>query len=560
MAATQACLDAIAAMPPPLNKQCPGICSQTDFIDNTHCSALRVPVNTPILTKDTTVNPPIYCYCCCSCFAQDTPIEKSPGTWVMVQDIEAGDTILAAGSNLDWQPTKVKTRSGSTTSAAVTGLYLIFYTMEEEQTPRQVLVTPGHLFLLAESRTLKAVQFLAPGDRLSQADGGVATVTLGIRSEQPVPTTIHTLALEGDFDGSDLTGHLVNTNGLVSADFAVQIHYEASQDDGPEAAAPLEIGSPEYIALHHSDETVDSLNAIMPRHFGFETPHSLVRVPNSAKRFVTEAEADRLLANATFGALGDASPRVAAQRVIALARTVFSDVVFLIDWREARPNAYAFVDAGQKIVLIAGGFLRIHGVYSELPLMAAIAMAARLDGKACVCEADYFAYAYGLREMVTDTLFLDIVTRAQTQFDSLVALIGTVPNSGTDPCHDPALDCRQLTLNNALSFQGVPPCGQTPVDLELLRATLAADRASIDVTFSAPVETGSGATAANYSLLPAANILSAAVDADNPARVTLTMEPLAAADRILLSVEHVASRDNLPLPSGGAHVIVTQQP
>ncbi|HYN46991.1 MAG TPA: hypothetical protein VES64_09900 [Allosphingosinicella sp.] len=509
-----------------------------------------------MITRDPTFGPNGgYCYCCCSCFTRDTPIEKSPGSWVMVQDIEAGDTILAAGTDLAWQPTKVKSRSGSTSSAAVTGLYLIFYNMDGEENPRQVLVTPGHLFLTSDSRVLKPVQFLAPGDRLAQADGKSATVVLGVRSGQPVPTSIHTLCMDGSYDGSDLTGRLVNTNGLVSADFEVQVRYEAEHADEGEDALP-EIGSPEYIDRHHSDETVDKLAVQMPREFAFETGHGMVRVPNAAKRFLTDAESDHLATVATFSALGNAGPRVAAQRVIALARTVFSDVFFVIDWRETTPNVYAFIDGGQKIVIMNGGFLRIREVYSELALLAAITMAARLDGKECVCEADYYAYAYGLRELVTDTTFVDIVTRALTQITALFGLIGTAGRGGSDPCHDPAMDCRQLTIGNALAFQGVPPCGEPARNLELVRASLSSDRAQIDVVFSAPVEKSSASAVKNYSLLPKARIQSATVDSDNPTRVVLRINAAAQSPRILLIVEHVVSQDNLPLAEGGANIVV----
>src|SRR6185503_18430410 len=102
------CQAKISAMPPPLNVACPNICGDANFIAGTHCSALGMPMESPFITRDPSYGPNGgYCYCCCSCFTRDTPIEKSPGAWVMVQDIEAGDTILAAGSDLAWQPTKV---------------------------------------------------------------------------------------------------------------------------------------------------------------------------------------------------------------------------------------------------------------------------------------------------------------------------------------------------------------------------------------------------------------------------------------------------------------------
>ena len=200
---TQVCLDRIAAEPPPLNKQCPDICSKDNFINGTHCSAMGLPVDTPFITFDPTLNGGAggYCYCCCSCFTAGTAIEKTPGTFVMVQDLEAGDLVLAAGADLVWKSARVKYRSGATKSSNISGLYLVFYQLKGEAEPRSILATPGHLFLMAESRRLKSVQQLVPGDLLAQPDGGAAEVIFGMRNEDPIPTSIHTLRMEGDFDG-----------------------------------------------------------------------------------------------------------------------------------------------------------------------------------------------------------------------------------------------------------------------------------------------------------------------------------------------------------------------
>ena len=109
------CEQNIKAMPPPLNVPCPTICQTTRYIDNTHCSALGVPMDTPIFTEDPDCRgkgKPCYCYCCCSCMAKDTPLEQSPGEFVLVQDVANGDQLMVCDKALNWKPGVVKTASG----------------------------------------------------------------------------------------------------------------------------------------------------------------------------------------------------------------------------------------------------------------------------------------------------------------------------------------------------------------------------------------------------------------------------------------------------------------
>jgi hypothetical protein len=109
-----------------------------------------------------------------------------------------------------------------------------------------------HLFLLANG-TLRPVQRLSPGDRLRGADGGVAEVVAAVAGT----ASLRWAGIElGAFDGVDLDGHLLNTAGLVSADFAVQVAYFTGHLDPKLLAAPTHadpqplVGSAAYRSLH----------------------------------------------------------------------------------------------------------------------------------------------------------------------------------------------------------------------------------------------------------------------------------------------------------------------
>src|SRR6185503_16881439 len=86
-------------------------CASISFAIGVHCSK-----SVPPLDPDTPIGPqldpnlngpnkPGFCYCCCSCFAGNTPIEATPGQYTLARDIHDGDEILAAGVALNWEPT-----------------------------------------------------------------------------------------------------------------------------------------------------------------------------------------------------------------------------------------------------------------------------------------------------------------------------------------------------------------------------------------------------------------------------------------------------------------------
>lgn len=559
---TQLCLDRIAAEPPPLNRQCPSICSDADFINGTHCSVLGLPVDTPFLTRDPNgggPGVPSYCYCCCSCFTAGTPIEKTAGTFVMVQDIEAGDMILAAGVDLQWKPTRVKERSG-TASSDISGLYLVFYKMQDDSETRRILATPGHLFLMADSSRFQSVQHLQPGDRLMQADGGAAEVIFGMHNQDPVPTSIHTMRMDAPFDGHDFTGHLLNTNGVVTADYTAQVYFAAEElSERTDEPVPPEIGSPAFVQRHHTPELVERLRKLLPPGFKPAPLHPIVEIPDSAERFFTDAEAAVILEKAQFHPFSNPVPQIAAQRAILLARAGIPNVLFIIDWRNETPNVYTFIDAGQTFIVITGGFLRIQGVYSDLVLLALVSMAARTSGFPCVCASDYQALAYGLRQLLADETFVHIVTRALEQIDGIFQLIGGNGERPADErCKDPGIACRQKTLTAALSFQGVPQCGRPPLPgLALLSARLSESGTSLLATFDDALETASAETAANYTLTPSGKVAAAKVSPANPKAVELTVSSIQPAALTVLSVANILSQDDGGLLPDKSRIVIT---
>src|SRR5687767_8184645 len=104
------CLANIASEQPPYNIPCTEpFCVKTRYARNLHCSTRGLPMDTPVLSWDPDLPPPAdgSCYCCCSCFALDTPIETGGGQYALIQNINGGDHITACDVDLNWKPTLV---------------------------------------------------------------------------------------------------------------------------------------------------------------------------------------------------------------------------------------------------------------------------------------------------------------------------------------------------------------------------------------------------------------------------------------------------------------------
>lgn len=268
------CLDKIKHSDPPVpcpSSFCAGLQVHIDEI----CHQQGLPPNTPIPTFDPNLNGPSkggYCWCCCCNCAYDTPIEAAPGQFVLAHDVRVPDKLMAASLDpatgaLTWQQRTVDLVTDPWPGTEpMPGVCLVAYahpgpTAEAGDESRALVVAGDHLFLMDDA-TLKPAQLLAPGDRLRRADGGVAEVVFAVMGTSS--RGVRGVQMAGAFDGKRLDGHLLNANGVVCADLAVQIHHVASQlaadlVHASVAGAPR-VGTPAYAARYRS-ATLDALLA-----------------------------------------------------------------------------------------------------------------------------------------------------------------------------------------------------------------------------------------------------------------------------------------------------------
>lgn len=260
------CLYEIKKVSPP--GPCPSsFCASIQPSIDQYCHQQDRPPNTPVLAFDANLNGPGqggYCWCCCCDCAYDMPIEAAPGQFVLAHDVRVSDRLMAASLDpatgaLTWQQRTVDLVTDPWPGPEpMPGVCLVAYThpgptAETGDDSRALVVAADHLFLMDDA-TLKPAQLLAPGDRLRRADGGGSEVLFVVMGTSA--RGVRGVQMAGAFDGTHPDGHLLNINGVVGADLAVQIHHVANQlaadlVHASVASAPR-VGTPAYAAKHRS--------------------------------------------------------------------------------------------------------------------------------------------------------------------------------------------------------------------------------------------------------------------------------------------------------------------
>lgn len=455
---TQKCRDNVKKLEPPVNCS-PEFCAHLQKKVDKYCILVGLPEGYPIPEQEMGKD----CWCCCSCFAYGTPIEVSTGKSIPVQEIMEGQTVLAAGADLKWKDTEVKYSSGMGEDTIVNFMYYVDYTYEDaEEKHRSMLVTADHLFLMASGK-LKPVQHLIPGNKLRRADGGVATVIFcTVGQYKGGLHHIHT----GDFDGKNLDGHLISANGVICADYKVQLHYSTGNLDKSLLSDPPEnevheVGSSAYNSSFANGGDANLTNAPDSWKPGF-TPHhgAFIKVPAQAKSFVTKAQSDDIRENAETTGYNNSAPIANAMYLFKLFKSFYPDILYILDWANDRPNAYAWESWGQKFLLLTGGLLRTAVVQrSGLSLIIAD-MLAYHQGKECVGEADYDAECLYMRQIWSGDLYFKESAQALEQIKSLFGYI-SAENARENPhniCGQPSIQCRLDTYQAARGMQDIPAC------------------------------------------------------------------------------------------------------
>jgi len=562
---TQKCLDNIKSEDPPYNVSCtPDFCYKTSFARDVHCSKRGLPVDTPVLTWDPNLNGGQACYCCCSCFALDTPIEVKKGLYTLIQDIQSGDLIIACGVDLIWKPHKVKYRTGDIDKSNIPNMYYVEYLMPGEKANRNLLVTADHLFLMNGTKHLKKVQFLVPGDKLTTADGAVAVVQFVTHGTHY--TAIQTIEMSGRINPRTLDGHLINSNGVVTADYAVQVHYELGDQRNALHASPDEVedmavGSDAYEAKHGNAQSraFAQTPASWPK--GFIPDQSTeMQVPNYSTGYISSEQAKSVRKNGKFNPNNNTTGRANILYLFQQSQKMYPDIVCILDWNNRTPNAYAWEASGQKYIVFCGGLIRLKGLYLDGLSLILGSLQASLQAQACVCEWDYAATSSILRTAWPDSILAKLVPAgiAQVQ-DYFKAARDAPPPDGMDPCDAPTLDCRIQSYWAGFSFDNLPDCaGVFPRYLMIGTAYATMDNLTVSIVFNDQLDPATATDIANYAFSPTATITAAALSPGDARQVDISVSDLAADSYYVLLLQNLQSVHGAPLgPDQNKAIIAT---
>ncbi|UPJ53425.1 M48 family metalloprotease [Bradyrhizobium sp. 200] len=461
------CIANVNSSPPPQNVWCgDDFCAKAQAGVDGHCQKNNYHPDDPWAIFDVVNNR--WCSCCCSCYGIDTPLESRPGVFVKVQDIKTGDKILAAGPSLRWQRKTVSLAGGLHASQPFLQIFNVIYRYDKGI--RGLQVTDDTLFLL-KSGVLKTAVTLVPGDQLARADGGAAAVAGPVtKSFVKGVYSVET----GPFDGKSLEGHLLNSFGVVTADYAVQRAYAggsfrdaASIDPVALETHALQAGTEEYLERHvATKEFIEEVEAAGIRidRSAFSPPKPIITVPENAKAFFHPDQAKDVRRNAPRLPSTNTFRITMTEKVISMAQPDADDVVMLIDWHNNSPNAYAWKQLRQKFVVITGGLLRIEPLTEAgIALVLSHAIAHHAGGE-CVGEADRDAIDR-LRRLWPPSLFPQMCQRGVEEVTNLFKYIDPrdAEEDPDDRCGRPSLDCRHKVYLAEMGMQPLPECAGVPI-------------------------------------------------------------------------------------------------
>jgi hypothetical protein len=528
--------------------------------------------NTPVVVFDT---PTSTCFCCCSCFAYGTPVATAPGQYRAIETFAVLDPVLAAGGDLQWKELTVEFSNGVLPHSEHGKTMMTVY-YGDVAAPRSLVVTPDHVFLLASGK-LKRAEMLVPGtDQLVDPQGNpvalLAKETGGWFGGVHHIATTKTVAVS-------LEGHLLDSNGVVTGDWAVQIadleggalggildHAEGAPVDTTDAfmEAHPHLGSNRFAAVAAPELDLQEARPGKFRPYG----QRMLEVPEDACTFISRRQAQSILANPTAPQrpVTSIAGQDAAWYLFRLYGAFYPDVHFELVWDELLPNAYSWETFGVKIVVLSGGLVRTPGIsFSGLALVLAHEIGHLYGGPplvpdteySCEGQADYAATSAVMRGSFYASQYPATVSSAVEEIRGFFDLIDPKLREGKPgaTCNGISTDCRLDAMVAGMMMTALPACAGGPgVDYLVVESAVASHGegekdTQVRVSFNVDVNPATVEELRHWVFTPAAELVSAQVDGEDGAVVQLVAQ-LDPATEYRLTVANVLSSDGLSIENG----------
>ncbi|MEM9271513.1 MAG: hypothetical protein AAGA80_00930 [Cyanobacteria bacterium P01_F01_bin.143] len=297
------------------------------------------------------------------------------------------------------------------------------------------------------------------------------------------PVTVESVA-NGKFVGSlhnlvtdaainSINGHLIDSEGVISADYFLQQTLE--EQLGRSLTSKLQVGAPEYIRKHSEFlNDADSIKFEAEADSGFFPVGKKNDLPLGARSFLPR-DVDSPAPGIRFRPMDDSLTQLKTQQILNLFFGYYRNIDFQLDWNNNRVNAVAWIDESGRHVRIYGGLVRHPDMAAEgVSLVVAHEVAHHFGGPptypgstlSCEGQADYWAALIVMRNVFPEDEYIETITPAIEQVYNLLTA-GLIKNLNDpefktrfddNPCDHPPADCRRDTYEAAVRLDPKPAC------------------------------------------------------------------------------------------------------
>ncbi|MBE9246548.1 hypothetical protein IQ223_19225 [Microcystis aeruginosa LEGE 00239] len=449
-------------------------CGAADPEIQAACHAAGWPNGFPVPTRDENG----LCSCSCSCLALDTPVQAGDGNFRAIQDFKVGDKILACGKDLAFQEKEIVFSQGTSRDSRQPFSVFLAYA------DTALIVTSDHLFLMPDG-TLKRADRLSVNDDLVKSDGSpvrISSVDIG-----EFIGGFHHVATSTDSPPSDLEGRLLNTNGIISADYSTQLFYRSGELDNAFLSADHDalpiIGSPEYDARHGREERFVPTNVFNA--VGVQDVEKIANDQRESKRFISMSRSRLVIPEDAVSFISDEEARAResspkrrwndplsrewTEYLFEFYRAFYPDVQYQLDWANNTVNAYAWIDGGGvRHVALLGGLIRDISLELEgIALILAHELGHHYGGTptvpnstlACEGQSDFYGASIVMRRVWFGEAYGNTMLAAINQMAAFFGVSADPPEPSTQAgCAHPAGACRIRTYIAALDLRPKPRC------------------------------------------------------------------------------------------------------
>lgn len=417
-----------------------------------------------------------YCYCRCSCLPPDTPVSIAPGKWQELGKLKVGDSVLALQKDGTWKTAPVVFSDG-TEQPKKPLPYAIYLTTSNGAS---LVTTADHAFLMADMQTLRRADRLQPNDQLVDA-GTMKPISITKLFSGSYLGPMHNIAATNWDTRDDQWGHLINTKGVVSADYYAQINLVRD-----EAQTEPQVGSDEYIKKFTAHKVFQAapIEIVLGKAAKF-VPHKRLHIPPNAIPFLEPGQ--DVAAKGTLHPLDYTLPYEMAQYLTNHYQRFYPQIVFHVEWQDDRVNAFAWMQGNARHVAILGGLLRHRAIQQEgAGLVLSHETGHHFGGNprytsgntwaSCEGQSDYWGASVAQRTVWWGSEALEKTKKGADQLYDLFAnglLMGNLielskSGQGAAPlgiCSHPPAYCRLETYLAANRLDAKPACAGDPPTL-----------------------------------------------------------------------------------------------